>query len=326
MSGILGAFQGFGSSGAGPVVDPNTAAWFGGGYTFNGTYYWSISTVQRITFATDTAASSVRGPLSSTASHSLAAAGNTTDGWFGGGRRINVPSPTGARSTVDRITYATDTATASVRGPLSSTRYNLAAAGNTTDGWFGGGQGSSRVDRITYTTDTATASVRGPLSEAQYQVTAAGNTTHAWFGGGYRYITTVSRITYATDTATASVRGPLSIYAFAITAAGNTTDAWFAGGRGSYGDMIAISNVQRITYATDTAATSTRGPLNAARYALGGASNATDGWFGGGRPSAVSANLSTVSRISYATDTATASVRGPLSAQAQRLAAAGGIQ
>ena len=90
--------------------------------------------------------------------------------------------------------------------------------------------------------------------------------------------------------------------------------------------MIAISNVQRITYATDTAATSTRGPLNAARYALGGASNATDGWFGGGRPSAVSANLSTVSRISYATDTATASVRGPLSAQAQSLAAAGGIQ
>ena len=371
MSGILGAFQGFGSSGAGPVVDPNTAAWFGGGYTFNGAAYTSQSTTQRITFATDTAASSVRGPLSSGTTQ-LGAAGNTTDGWFGGGRRINVPSPTGSRSTVDRITYATDTATASVRGPLSSTRYWLAAAGNTTDGWFGGGQGSSRVDRITYasdtatasvrgplsealgqvtaagnttdawfgggyryittvsrityTTDTATASVRGPLSDALGQVTAAGNTTDAWFGGGYRYYTTVSRITYTTDTATASVRGPLSIYAFAITAAGNTTDAWFAGGRGSYGDMIAISNVQRITYATDTAATSTRGPLNAARYALGGASNATDGWFGGGTPSAVSANLSTVSRISYATDTATASVRGPLSAQARALAAVGGIQ
>ena len=45
-----------------------------------------------------------------------------TEAWFGGG------GP-GSRSTVDRITYATDTATASVRGPLSSARYVLAAAG-----------------------------------------------------------------------------------------------------------------------------------------------------------------------------------------------------
>ena len=93
-------------------------------------------------------------------------------GWFGGGS-------TPARvSTVDRITYATDTATASVRGPLSLARRYLAAAGNTTDGWFGGGYANpinrSTVDRITYATDTATASVRGPLSSARYQLAAAG--------------------------------------------------------------------------------------------------------------------------------------------------------
>ena len=63
----------------------------------------------------------MRGPLS-LARRNLAAAGNTTDGWFGGGE----PGP---KSTVERITYATDTATASVRGPLSSARYGLAAAG-----------------------------------------------------------------------------------------------------------------------------------------------------------------------------------------------------
>ena len=90
-----------------------------------------------------------------------------TAAWFGGG----VPST----STVDRITYATDTATASVRGPLSLSRYALAAAGNTTDGWFGGGSYPFRstVDRITYATDTATASVRGPLSGAKYSLAAA---------------------------------------------------------------------------------------------------------------------------------------------------------
>ena len=93
----------------------NTQAWFGGG----------DSTVNRITYATDTVTASVRGPLSS-ARYSLAAAGNTTDGWFGGGQGAGEP---GTESIVDRITFATDTATASVRGPLSSARYKLAAAG-----------------------------------------------------------------------------------------------------------------------------------------------------------------------------------------------------
>ena len=104
-----------------PPPPDNTAAWFGGGYTFNGAAYVSQSTVQRITFATDTAASTVRGPLSS-ATKQLAAAGNTTDAWFGGG------AP-GSRSTVARITFATDTATASVRGPLTADFRRLAAAG-----------------------------------------------------------------------------------------------------------------------------------------------------------------------------------------------------
>jgi hypothetical protein len=32
--------------------------------------------------------------------------------------------------------------TASIRGPLSLARHNLAASGNTTDAWFGGGRTS----------------------------------------------------------------------------------------------------------------------------------------------------------------------------------------
>jgi hypothetical protein len=47
-----------------------------------------------------------------------------TAAWFGGGQFPYT-------STVDRITYATDTATASVRGPLSAAKYFLAAAGGT---------------------------------------------------------------------------------------------------------------------------------------------------------------------------------------------------
>ena len=53
----------------------------------------------------------------------LAPPSTNTQAWFGGGQ----PGPL---STVDRITYATDTATASVRGPLSTARIELAAASN----------------------------------------------------------------------------------------------------------------------------------------------------------------------------------------------------
>jgi hypothetical protein len=245
-----------------------------------------------------------------------------TAAWFGGGY--------GPLSTVQRITYATDTATASVRGPLSLARYGLAAAGNTTDGWFGGGWDGgpsyrSTVDRITYSTDTATASVRGPLSLARYALAAAGNTTDGWFGGGFGSspiinLSTVDRITYATDTATASVRGPLSLARQSLAAVGNSDYAWFGGGNPGW-----RTTVDRITYATDTATASVRGPLSAGRYLLAAAGNDTDGWFGGGRLAGF-ATISTVNRITYATDTATASVRGPLSLDTRNLAAVGGVQ
>ena len=142
--------------------------WFGGGYFGGGA---AGSSVQRITYATDTATPSPRGPLSS-GIRGTGAAGNTTDGWWAGGR---LPGGGSLVSRVDRITYATDTATATTRGPLNAIRCDFSGAGNTTDGWFGGGQPGpvSTVERITYATDTATASVRGPLSLARDGLGAA---------------------------------------------------------------------------------------------------------------------------------------------------------
>ena len=63
-----------------------------------------------------------------------------------------------------------------MRGPLSSAKNYLAAAGNTTDGWFGGADPyqPSTVSRITFATDTATASIRGPLIQVVDRQGAAG--------------------------------------------------------------------------------------------------------------------------------------------------------
>jgi len=98
--------------------------WFGGGSAPGPLIY---ATVDRIDFSNDSSTASVRGPLS-LARSSLAATGNSNYGWFGGGLSGPSVSPV---STVDRIDFSNDSSTASVRGPLSSTRYRLAATSNT---------------------------------------------------------------------------------------------------------------------------------------------------------------------------------------------------
>jgi hypothetical protein len=244
-----------------------------------------------------------------------------TAAWFAGGQLPN----TGNLSTVDRTTYATDTATATVRGPLNGTRYNNAGTGNLNYGWFAGSRNTvaiSSVSRITYATDTDTASNRGPLSYSAYSIAATGTDTYGWFAGGqdespsnYSY---VSRITYATDTGTASTRGPLTSNARDSAATtDSTTYGWFAIGFASGTPIGYTSAIARITYATDTATATSRGALSLTRGGMGGTGSTSYGWFGGGYfvgPPTFSPNMySRVDRIDYATDTATASVRGPLS-------------
>ena len=149
-------------------------------------------------------------------------------GYFGGG----LPQV----STIDRIDYSNDTATASARGPLSSAKRMYAATGNSDFGYFGGGYGGSplnTVDRIDYTNDTATASVRGSLSLARYRPAATGNSSFGYFGGGYNgtnNYSTVDRIDYTNDTETAVEKGPLSAANGYLAAAGNQSFGYFGGG------------------------------------------------------------------------------------------------
>ena len=149
-----------------------------------------------------------------------------TAGWNAGG------GGAGQISTIDRITFATDTATATARGPLATNQSKTSGVATSTDGWFGGGYSNSpapttkvsTVQRITYATDTTTASTRGSLSIASHGLASSSdNTTYGWFGGGTIYPggpqSTVQRITYATDTATAGVRGPLASAAYKFAGA-----------------------------------------------------------------------------------------------------------
>ena len=236
-----------------------------------------------------------------------------TAGWYVGG------SPgSGGLTTIDRIIFATDTATASVRGPLSQDTYVLAGSGTLDNGWFSGGNPGyfTTVNRITYANDTGTTSVRGPLNAGRYMAASSSDgSTYSWFSAGLFYnspyqTSQVSRITYATDTNTASARGPLAAGKYDHFATGTSTYGWHIGGRLTGGN----SSINRITYSNDTVTASIRGPLSAAQYEGGAVTDATYGWVAGGF-------ISSIQRIVYATDTDTATVRGTLPIRTLRLAA-----
>ena len=103
--------------------------------------------------------------------------GNSNYGWFGG-----ASSPTS--STVDRIDYSNDTATALARGPLSVAKYATAAASAASNAISEGMLGAASnigVNRVPVGTD------------------------YAYTFGGYdgSYYSTIQRIDFSNDTATA---------------------------------------------------------------------------------------------------------------------------
>ena len=250
------------------IMPPSaTDGWFGGGYIAP-----EVSTIDRITFATDTATATARGPLTTARSGIAATSDSTTYGWFGAGTTSRFSGT--KTTTVDRITFSNDTTTSSTRGPLATGRYTHAAAGNTSYGWHvaGGFPNVNSVDRIDYANDTATASFRVTVTSRR-ELGGVGTTSYGWFGGGYLGPRTslVERITYASDTSAASTRGPLSIARRYLSTAtvGDTSYGWFGGGSADAGQ---ISTIDRIDYTNDTTAASVRGPLTAAMYYMAGTS------------------------------------------------------
>ena len=253
-----------------------------------------------------------------------AATGNSSFGYFGGGI-------TPITSTVDRIDYSNDTATASSKGPLSATKYELAASSSRANaiptenivnyaqgtyatphfGYFTGGLPGplSSVDRVDYSNDTATVSPKGPLSAIKYAHAATGNSDFGYFGGGFSGSSksSVDRIDYSNDIATAVAKGPLSSARHHLGATGNSDFGYFGGGA-----PLHQTTVDRIDYSNDTATAVAKGPLSVSRLKLAATGNSDFGYFGGGHQIYGNTEQSTVDRIDYSNDTATASPKGPL--------------
>ena len=285
------------------------AVWFGGGV--------SLSTVDRLTISTDTDTASVRGPLSA-ASQYIAATGNASYGWWAG----RLP----ANSNVDRITFNNDSVAASIRGPITASVYGLAAVTSQTASYFAGGYKRTTVDRITLSNDTVAATIVGslPTPGSQNSAGVSDSTSYGWMTAGINsgvVYSTLVRITYASDTTTASSRGTLSVGRYSFAASFNTSYGWYGGGTTIPGQT---SIVDRLTYTTDTAVASARGPLlsNRFNHAAGGDTNV--GYFGGGYNPFPVQTTSSITKITYATDTATSVDVGSRSVAARRIGGTSG--
>lgn len=320
MSGMIGMIMGTSVSRA--VAAPNpTAGWLTSGI--------QSTAVQRLTFATDTTAASVRGATPSNLYYNTGVS-TTQYGWFCGGYAY--PS---SSSRISRVTYATDTDATSIRGPLAATRSRNAAAGNATYGWISGGispsgvVGTTATQRIEYANDTATAVYAGNANHILAKHGGVGNNNYGWFGGGYYpgplggYWTGIHRLEYATDSSDMITRGPLVANKYWVANTGNQDYGWWYCGRPSGGP--GTSNVQRIDYANDTATTSTRGPLSGRRYLGVGMGSNEYGYVAGGMPG-TQTTATSVDRVEYANDTATATLPGSLTLKAGSGASVSGVQ
>lgn len=251
-------------------------------------------------------------------------------GWFVGGERTNYTL--GSNSRVERITFSSDTETASVRGNLSFGTGSGGGVGNVNYGWHStGATNNSKIQRITYSNDTATSSQRGNLSLTRKFHTAVDNDTYGWFAGGLLFGTsvpetsTIDRMSFSSDTSTNSVRGPLTGNAFQrLSATGNGSYGWFGYGRSPSGTT---TGVQRIQYSSDSTSALSRGP-NVNREAEKSATgNDTYGWFAGGStdrsPIVDGGRVSSIRRLTYSNDTVEPSVRSNLVRGRPRTAALG---
>ena len=234
-------------------------------------------------------------------------------GYFGGG------SP-GPRTTMDKVTYSSDTTAAVPGANLTVARSGPAATGNSTAGYFGGGNtpGSivSSIEKVTYSSDTTAAVPGASLSAARRYLAATGNSTAGYFGGGGSapLRSTMDKVTYSNDT-TAQIPGAsLSGVRYFLAATGNSTAGYFGGGNIAPGAGFATATMDKVTYSSDTTAAVPGANLSVARYGLAATGNSTAGYFGGGQPSsAPSGRISTMDKVTYSNDTTAAVPGAPLS-------------
>ena len=314
------------------TVGNNNSAWAAGGT--------NASAVDRIIFASDTAATVARGflPVATPAPHPL---GNgLTYGWVVGGG----PLPSFISSLL-RIEFASDSATAASRGTLNFARLQGAHFSTQFYGWIAAGYTTgttpfSAIERIDFSNDLTSPAIRGNLVQTKQGLGGSSNTdNYGYILGATQtpgpYVSYIERVDLSNDTGITLLRGFATANKTNPGGTGNASFGWYGSG---FNGTTNLSTVDRLDYSSDTGSAVSRGSLpaitNFVREVVGiggypqypgNVSTTTAvvtvatlgfGWvLGGATPGLVS----TVERVDFSNDTANASIRGPLTAARRQI-------
>ena len=225
-----------------------------------------------------------------------------TAAWRGGG------SVGGSRvSSIDSLTFSTET-TAASPAVLTITRNNLEAANGNGFGWFGGGwTGSTSVstmDRLSFSTQTV-ASSSAVIGARSYH-TAASSPGFGWFagGGGGPRTNSINKLNIVSETTTLS---PATLSAAKLSLTGTTGNGygWFAGGSTQTFPSVITAAIDKINLAAEVRI-SFPSTLSSSRQRLGSTTGAGSAWISGGFTSAY-ATPSTIDKLTFSTETRTLS-------------------
>jgi len=236
------------------------------------------------------------------------ASSSPTAGYFGGGE----PGP---RTTMDKVTYSTDSVSPAPTANLSLARYLVTGMGNSEKGFWGGGYNSGEVDRTDkciYSIDTTAAVPGAALYAARYGVGGISNSNYGYFGGGSkpgptRYSST-DRIVFSTDTASILPSANLTDSKGYMGAAGNPAKAYFIGGS-LLPAAGSTTQAEKLTYSTETYSlvTSANAPGPQKGSFLSATGNDGTGYFGAGLLLPASTAGSSVFKVNYSTETSLSS-------------------
>ena len=270
--------------------------------------------VNRLSFDNDTANASERGSLTNGVSGGAAV---SSSNYF---YSISGYSSSGlALSFVERQDFSNDTSTATVRSRTSLARGELAAEGNSSYGWIGGGAPNfeafpfySTIDRIDYSNDSVNARLRSFLTIARLRTSATGTSNFGYFGAGSfspasPFLTKrVDRLNHSNDTINPAIRGDLFTLATKRAGTGTANFGYFGGGYSTGGAGAQTSAIDRIDYSNDTATAIQRASILVGRGGIGATGDNNKGYFGGGDQYASGfPYYSTIERLDYSNDTQT---------------------
>ena len=286
-------------------------AYFGGGSNPSAPSPSSRSIIDRIEYANDTSTATPKGTLSGMRVNYSYKSTGVSSPLFG----YLLGFDNTYNSKADRIDYSNDTA-AAANVALFSLRNGSASAGNANYGYIAGGvDHGAYITRIDYSNETTTSAANLTV-ERYFMYGAAGNQSYGYFMGGYHpstnpsYQSSVERLDYSSDTTSPTVRGPLNIgRQNFFGGVGNANYGYIGGGSPPF----ELSSVERIDFNNDTATASPKGPLSTTKQYISGAGTTSYGYVAGGEQNNPIATFSTIDRIDFASDTATASPKGPLS-------------